>query len=86
LFLFQGILTFIGCRTDVPEDILETIVPKAGGQVRVVRGEHVGNLAEVVEKNNKRGKSGEALLKFHDHDLNGAWLSYDDICEHFQQQ
>ena len=59
---------------------METVVPKVGGRVRILRGAHENQTGVVLEKDNKKGEFGEALVEFSNVG-NPVWFSYDDVCE-----
>ena len=62
---------------DVPQRVLETVVPKPGGRLVVVRGPHKRGEGDLIQRENERDR---ALVQL-DTDTEPRWLAMDDICE-----
>jgi len=60
----------------VKEKYVETALPKVGGRVRVLRGEHKGTVGALVERNSDTSM---ALVQTEDSDM--LRISFDDIAE-----
>lgn len=63
---------------DVKERYVETALPKAGGRVMVLSGEHKGERGKLLERNSKKNKAVVQL----EEDLNIVNLTYDDVSEY----
>lgn len=68
-----------GCILErIPERYLETALPKAGGNVIVLAGNHKHEKGKLLERNSERGKGVVQLFD----DMNVITLSLDDIAEY----
>eukprot|EP00897_Mesotaenium_endlicherianum_P004054 jgi/Mesen1/3677/ME000202S02766 len=63
---------------DLRQGMLETALPKTGGQVMVLRGEHKGQRGELLKKNSE---TESAVVQLED-TLEMVVLSLDDLAEH----
>ena len=63
---------------EVPQRSLETALPKRGGRVIVVKGEHRGEVAQLIERHSD---SGEATVQLSD-DLSMRTLMMDEVAEY----
>lgn len=70
-------LTLIQMFDDIAEEDLETVVPQAGGRVKIVRGEHRGSVGRVMERDRARQKVHVHL----EDDLEVATVGFDDCAE-----
>jgi len=60
----------------VKEKYVETALPKAGGRVRIVRGEHKGVTGALIERNSEHAI---ALVQTEDSEM--LRISFDDLAE-----
>jgi hypothetical protein len=56
---------------------VETALPKAGGAVRVVRGEHKGEVGQLLERNGSLQRAAVQLQG----DMTIVQLKFDDVSE-----
>ena len=61
----------------MPQRVLETVIPKQGGRLLVVRGRHKSDEGDLLQRDNDRDK---ALVQL-DNESEPVWLALDDICE-----
>ena len=61
----------------MPQRIVETLIPKPGGRILVVRGSHKGAKGDLMERDNGKDR---ALVQLDSTD-SPTWLSFDDVCE-----